>query len=289
MISFKQFLSEKRSPTRPALWGVEAETALKAIKTNCSKAIKEAQEGRLLYRGVKGLDESYRAGDSALVMRKTGSQQFPHFHWLTNVLPSWKDYPSRNHAYICSTSYSEAKRYADGGHVFVVFPYDNARIAICPTHDMKNSFPELKSMKFNQKNQTEDFNHAIGPVINAIVGKGNVGKSAEAIADQLKQIDFVALEKVILDATVEKNYALKSAALKFHRMIKGYSNLFDALNDFMDPEMNGFETHLMGDLPSDNREVWVVGKLVAKEIGVDDQQLKMLSDRLKIDHTLFHV
>jgi len=45
----------------------------------------------------------------------------------------------------------------------------------------------------------------------------------------------------------------------------------------------------MGDLPSDNREVWVVGKLVAKEIGVDDQQLKMLSDRLKIDHTLFHV
>jgi len=286
MISFKQFLSEKRSPTRPALWGVEAETALKAIKTNCSKAIKEAQEGRLLYRGVVKLDESFRGGDSKEVDRYRGTLPHgSHSHWMRNFLPSWQKYPKRDNAYICSTDYNEAKAYAGGsGHVFVVFPHDTAHLGICPSHDMKHSFDHLKLSGFTD---LVSFNFAIGTMLQAAAGKGNVAKDPEQLQAQLKSITPQVIKKIIDEKAVDATTA--RIIKRFNTMMNWYSNLFDALNDFMDPEMNGFETHLMGDLPSDNREVWVVGKLVAKEIGVDDQQLKMLSDRLKIDHTLFHV
>lgn len=289
MISFKQFLSEGRISTRPPLWGVEAETALKAISANCKIAVKEAQAGRLLYRGVVKLDESFRGGDSKEVTRYRGTS--PHgsnSHWMRNFLPSWQGYPNRDNAYICSTNYNEAKEYANaeggGGHVFVVFPYDSARLGICPKHDMKHSFDHLKLSGFTD---LVTFNFAIGTMLQAATGKGNVAKDPAQLQAQLKSITPQAVQKILDDKTIDATTA--RVIKKFNKLIHGYPNLFEALNDLLDPEMNGFEKQTMGKLPDGNREVWVVGKLVVKEIGVDDKLLKMLSDKLKIDHALFHV
>ncbi len=56
---------------------------------------------------------------------------------LSDILKSWKKFPKRNKSHICSISRMVAGEY---GTVYYVFPRNDAKIGICPTNDIFDSF-----------------------------------------------------------------------------------------------------------------------------------------------------
>ncbi len=56
---------------------------------------------------------------------------------LLSKLPSWKNYPSREHSYICSTSTFSIDRY---GEKYLIFPLSNTNIGMSPNSDFLYSF-----------------------------------------------------------------------------------------------------------------------------------------------------
>lgn len=130
MITFKQYLNEvilKKWEEEPVEHDklfdllVKSESALKAI-----------ENGGLLFRGfdattIKGA--SYINPTSAA---RTSRDSYNLYQLGMDRSDSLQDYPKRSHSIICSTSWHHADGY---GSVFVVFPPNNAKVAVSSVSD----------------------------------------------------------------------------------------------------------------------------------------------------------
>ena len=56
--------------------------------------------------------------------------------WIDNS-PEWEQFPKRSRSFICSTSLDYA---SDFGDTYLVIPFDDAKIGVCPEHDIWFSF-----------------------------------------------------------------------------------------------------------------------------------------------------
>ena len=64
---------------------------------------------------------------------------------ISDILPSWRDFPKRNYCIICAGLRKSAEEYlAPGKSVYCVLPRNGSRVAIAPSPDMWDSFPVLK-------------------------------------------------------------------------------------------------------------------------------------------------
>lgn len=61
---------------------------------------------------------------------------------ISDVLPSWKQWPKRNNSIIFTSSYRAVTHYKDNvdGYIYNIFPYNSAKIVVCPTTDMWDAF-----------------------------------------------------------------------------------------------------------------------------------------------------
>ena len=61
---------------------------------------------------------------------------------ISDVLPSWKQWPKRNNSIIFTSSYRAVTHYKDNveGYIYNIFPYNRAKIVVCPTTDMWDAF-----------------------------------------------------------------------------------------------------------------------------------------------------
>lgn len=91
----------------------------------------------MIYRG-KG-----KIGSGIIYDAKPGeriSQNTNNFYTIlfSYILPSWKSYPQRSKSFICASTEYLARCYSST--VYIVIPKNSAKIGICPTDDMWNSF-----------------------------------------------------------------------------------------------------------------------------------------------------
>jgi len=116
-----------------------------------SEAYKNALEGNFIFRGSRKVE-----GD--VFIRKPGtriSQNTINIYTrlLSEILPSWSEYPKRNNSFICSTSPNRASEY---GRLLVVFPKNGAKISVCSDLDIFWSF-KLADLNIGDM---DDFNRA---------------------------------------------------------------------------------------------------------------------------------
>lgn len=85
---------------------------------------------------------------SAIVMpgiRKSKSGYNIYTRLISDILPSWTNYPKRNRGTICSTNREYASSYAHD-FIFYIFPQNNTSIGVCLKHDIWMSFPFVSKM-----------------------------------------------------------------------------------------------------------------------------------------------
>ena len=94
-----------------------------------------------IYRGINtaafGKQLQLKVGDSTVGAPRVSKNTKNYYTLWVDNSKEWKDFPKRSRSFICSTS----RTYADDfGEVYLVIPYDNAQIGICPESDYWYSF-----------------------------------------------------------------------------------------------------------------------------------------------------
>lgn len=132
------------------------ESISELIKENCQDFISyigdrdyESIRNTLIYRKSK---RDY--GQFVLVDPKDSkedriapfSKQDYHNIVLSN-LNSWKEYPRRNKSLIAS-AFNRARFHGGGNDLYLVIPYDDTRVGVCPTSDFWTSFSK-QNMNIN--------------------------------------------------------------------------------------------------------------------------------------------
>lgn len=137
MITFKAYLEEasnikkkwdiKKSNKKENLAAVE-----QLLKIKCSKSLKLALDGQLLWRGfTSGLTSKFAIIDSSDSVRVSKDSN-NLYQLMLDTSPALKGYPSRSNSIICSTIRQDAVMYGD---LYAVFPFDGTIIAGSQTDD----------------------------------------------------------------------------------------------------------------------------------------------------------
>jgi len=142
-MKFKKFLANKRkedlhyslpSETRKE---ISIDEAVKLLKIECSQATNNIP----LYRGTLSSYDYFILDPSKRVRKGTSDTNVTNY--LVDYSPKWKDYPKRNKSVIFSSA-NEVSYY---GNSYRVFPFDNAKIAVCNSSDFWGSLNiEIESL-----------------------------------------------------------------------------------------------------------------------------------------------
>jgi len=251
--------------------------AIKLVGTHCRDILnfyrKQAgQYEQYIFRGIPGTPAGFRVTDPSVgVNRASAYAQFNYYTILMNNLPAWSTYPKRE--IICSTDIDKTSDY---GETYVVFPYDGAKLGICPERDIFTSFPP-DSMRA--------FNIILNSMVQYFTPKSQI-KSWGALSTLLKKINKSNI-KYYLNSKEFINCDYKYAANIMINTWTGHGQdktLFDFLNnEYLNPEENDFRlvTHIpgMSGLPED-REVWTDSKCVMVHETHIDEFMKEFDDEI---------
>ncbi len=126
------------------------EDFLELLSNNCTQY---SFDNTQIYRGVRSGRSIYsdRGGKGDfLYMNPVGKKRLSieneniHTFCMDN-LPVWKEYPKRSESLIGITSLEGSKMY---GEVYVVIPFDNSKIGVCPSYSIWSSFGERIASAF---------------------------------------------------------------------------------------------------------------------------------------------
>jgi hypothetical protein len=229
----------------------------KYITTDFSDSWNQYIKGNSIYRGERNL--SY---DISYVIPGNRFSQNTSNHYtelFSEILPSWKDFPKRNHSVICTTDYKQADSYGDlYGDSYVILSKNGTKIGICSEHDIWISFPL--------------FNNEIGIKYADLIF---FTRTIDVIMDILYN------EKVDLKFLLEnfKNHEkidifdskqLSSLQDTYKILYKNKDNLFAFINNIFDPYKNGFKLSTINNKLPKEREVWFDNDYIAIKYDVID-------------------
>ena len=232
-------LNEGRSKT------ITEEQVIEMLSAYCSKAVKTYASSPI-YRGVNNRDDYLYISPNPLKPRKSANTA--NFYTLImNNAPKWKKYPKRQ--IICSTNSNTTVGYSIKGNSFQVFPYDGAKIGVCPTDDIWNSF----------NNNLDDLNMDINTLFEYfnVYGIDNI-KTYKQLINAFKKL---TLPKISDDVWSDDLAYQLNDIDPF--ILKPYNTLYDWAMEFYDPNKNGFKVVKVGSkLPTGDNEAWLDSKCV---------------------------
>jgi len=255
-MKFKQFLlTERRS--KP----ISQEEAFNLLEKNCKQALKSTP----IYRGVKFVDDYFLSVNPSDFERKSANTK-NYYTLLIDNSPYWKDYPKRSKSIICTTSHYRASAY---GNIYRVFPYDGAKIGICPASDFWGSF--INSL---YGDYLDDFNENIEYLF-SILNIPLKDNSISSIKKSFKQFDKVYQTKK--ENTIEHITNLHINWLyDFYSYKKG---LLNYINEILNPKKNNLKLQKIGTpIKCDNCEVWTDSKSILIQSDIFNE----LKDRYEI-------
>jgi hypothetical protein len=133
--------------------------AVNNIKKHCSDAVAALIHNKIIYKGMQ-LDNSNETDiwltNPAFRARKSHNTR-NYYTLMFNNLPSWKDYPKRSRSLICATSAQKASMYR--GDLYVILPFNSAKIAVCPRCDIWDSFYKSINATLNDFNNDLEYNN----------------------------------------------------------------------------------------------------------------------------------
>lgn len=127
------FLSEAKYKGAPRSRSITADEAIELLETNCKEAIKYKPT---LYRGYNKITDLYSYIDPSKFTRVSANTMNYYTLFMDND-SFWKEYPKRSKSIIGTTS---LERIAGWPSIMKIYPYDGAKIGVCPKHDIWFSF-----------------------------------------------------------------------------------------------------------------------------------------------------
>lgn len=151
-LTFKQFLAEDTYEGASRVTELDLEEAIELIEKNCGDYLKSPGRGHI-FRGFKRLGNAW-IGDSNTGSPRVSANTFNYYTlWMDNH-PSWAGFPKRSRSFICSESDELAVEF---GKVYMIFPYDDAKLAACPENDLWISFKGIATLAGLLRDVNEGF------------------------------------------------------------------------------------------------------------------------------------
>ena len=255
------FLNELKETRTKA---ISNNKAIEIINKNCTDILKYYQKNnQYIYRGAPGGPVCLFTDPTKGKLRK--SRDIPNYYTLLfDNLPAWKLYPKRSKSLICTSNLNDARGF---GVVYVVFPYNNAKIGVCPSSDIWSVFQKyLHSLSFfatHLKNLLKDFLDYIPD-----------DNSWNSLQKDFKKVEKIIKDKEYTDDEIQDIQYEKIYGDVFktwvRRILKG-EKFTDVFNDILDPKKNYFKIIKVGDKLPPLKEVWTDSKCVLiLESEIDD-------------------
>lgn len=199
-----------------------------------------------IYRGMTGVFDIAKIQPG---VRKSQFTSNIYTQLISEILPSWKDYPKRNRSFICTNDKSKAYLYTRGtqGSVYEVLPKNGAKIAICPAKDIWKSFKgsNLKEVDFEFEDG-DQFNNAMLLMFDKLGIR--VSNSIFNTPNPKKVIDvYNEVDKIVKTFTSNQLFNLEGV-IKYkylsnflHYMYDHKMTTLELLDKMLDPVNNGFE------------------------------------------------
>ena len=243
-------LSEGRSQP------IDEKNALMTIKKYCRDAVFAPYE---LYRGNEHLSDNY------YYWKSTHERTSPHaanniYNLLLSNLPSWKAYPKRNMSLVGSSRERTASNYSSS--IFIVLPFDGAKIGVCPESDIWGSFKEFEP--FDEVNYR--LARILKDVLDIKIDYDEPSKYAELLEyfirlDDFKSIDEPENDEGIYDGMSYIADTVDRGEYNFLQRLGYLKNKDDAMvdcfNKALDPDDNHFDLITIGKGSiGDDNEFW---------------------------------
>lgn len=217
------------------------ERIMRAIRNDCSVAVNASHRGIKIYKGLKIAMPSKAYLTNPKLMSRVSQNTENYYTLLMDNLPAWKLFPKRSQSLICSTKANTAFIY---GHAYQIFPFDDAKIAICPRSDIWQSFPKITDTSHSMRDM-----HSI----NLFLSKNYINDSSY---DEM--IDSIFQNRVLLGKQAAKEFP----TLEFIGKCNTKEELINGFNEIMNPKENGFTLGDIMGIPAKklDKEVWTDSK-----------------------------
>lgn len=265
--------------TRNKYKPLNKEIALDYLTNEFSEAWKAYFNGHILYRGIQTYS---KFSDFTYVIpgiRVSADTSNVYTKLISDILPSWKNYPKRNNSAICTTSESTALYYTKNRNtdtsydgVLVIFPRNGIKIAVASVDDVWDSFNNLTK---NGIDNLDVFNYRLSLFIKVILNEINNNENQyqlDDIDDIFRQNSrtilniFNKIEQTIRKITekqlkqfLSNIYDSISNCPFFAKLIYYvYSGgtIIDFLDDMLNPRKNGFSLVTINQINAGDKEVW---------------------------------
>lgn len=232
-----------------------------------SQAVEAYKNGHRIYRGQKRQEGHF----GAIVIpgtRKSQDNANVYTKLMSEILPSWKDYPRRDRAAICSNNYEYAKKFSAIAP-FVIFPQNNTKIGLCPRYDIWVSFPRIQEKHCYRLSGFGNFLiDFISIILNMEIDivEDLFLQDKATILDIFEKVNVKSrqlYQKIRNDETYNP-FKKKHEILQylFNNIGSGSFDLISLLDEYlMNPDENNFRLVDIGDIPvSGNNELWFEGQ-----------------------------
>ena len=219
-------------------------TVDKLLRKNCMDAVNSYRKGNGIFRGVDGGGQYLFVNPSVGKPRKSRNTQ-NYYTLMVDNSPKWKGYPKRSQSLICTTNSDVANSY---GNPYAVFPYDGAKIGVCPDVDFWASFEQTGVTSASAMNQI------ISELYTEIDNETFMPKTYKDMLKGFKEIDtYYKDKKDVFNSIIHKNYS------NYNIWIKKYNgDMKDTFEKTLDPVKNDFRLLNLGDrIGCNDCEVWV--------------------------------
>ena len=222
------------------------------LEKYCKTSLKKYFKGIGLYRGVRSMDSNYNTIDPKKFDRISKNNK-NYYTLINDNSPCWKGYPKRSQSIIFINGVAEASMY---GNVYIVFPYDNADIAIGSAFDYWSMFKET-----------------IGIGLEYFVGY--IERLFEQVDIKLTDKSYNSIKKSFkeFDDKLKTHTGLK-IYFKQYTFMKGYDgNLMEHLQNLMCPDKNGIKLVKIDNIKKMNthHEMWTDNKCVTINYNMADK------------------
>lgn len=233
-------------------------------KENCSKALFQLGENKIIYRGVKSITKAgiFNPGNGERKSQNTSN----YYTVLFDTNPLNAAWPKRSKSFICTTSLKVSQGYSgNNGTTLVLLPFNNTEIGVC-------SGADIWFTKINIGKSTDSLvgmNYLFSDIF-----ENTVPKSLKDMQDQLNN----NVEHVF--KTIEgfgTNDEFNGSDLSEHsKIVKQFADNLE--NAYAFNKMDGFKLINSSGLGviTGSREVWFSGKA----IGIPYTQIEEFKDKL---------
>jgi hypothetical protein len=215
---------------------------------------------KLLYRANKANNATpiFTISD---VHRKSAATNNVYTVLISKILPSWENWPKRNESIIftndiwAASSYLNDEDFQIRGRIqnralYNIFPNNNAKIAVCSSDDMWNSFQNIQNLdafdiKFisllNYACVQSGYKNYTKKAIEILFNKEDTEEILNILnitEKYIHSLDDNAIKKILQSGTVASEITVFS--LIFHEIKHNNKNIIDTLDDIFNPIKNKF-------------------------------------------------